>query len=86
VQVDDIFAEMEIAGQVHSGMLALMRDVRIVNKKERQGMEWCSKTYQLIYSKIGTNTEKLDGHWQGFTSFSSCIPGKVFLRRMRPRA
>jgi hypothetical protein len=86
VQVDDIFAEMEITGQLHSGMFAMLHDVRIVNKKERAGMEWCSKTYQLIYSKIGANTEKLDGHWQGFTSFSKCIPGKLFLRRMRPRA
>ncbi len=82
---DSIYAEMDVAGTIKSGVYIYLKDVNIVEHEELQGMEWCTKTYQLLLKKLN-GVLKLEGHWQGLTSFSSCIPGKVFLKRVVPRA
>ncbi len=85
VSVDDIFAEMKISGDVHSGIFLQMHDTEIVEFSKIAGMEWCLKQYQLIFKQSG-EIQRLEGFWQGAVSFGSCVPGKVFLKRKVPRA
>ena len=85
VYVDSIYAEMNVKGKVHSGIFLELKDEIILDHEELQGMEWCIKKYQLMLKKKD-NTFHLEGHWQGETSFSSCIPGKIFLQKKVPRA
>lgn len=85
VFVDDIYAQMEIKGNLHSGLLLMITDMNIIDDKISEGMEWCLKTYQLV-RKVKAQQLILEGRWQGKTSFSSCIPGKITLRKVEPRA
>lgn len=85
VSVDDIYAEMNLKGTVHSGILLELRDEKILDHEELNGMEWCMKKYQLMLKKEG-DVLKMEGHWQGETSFSSCVPGKIYLQKTVPRA
>lgn len=85
VFVDSIYAEMTIRGTIESELYIDIHDKEIIAHEELSGMEWCIKTYQLLLKQIGS-TLRLEGHWQGRTSFSNCIPGKVFLRKVTPRA
>ncbi|MEM1318907.1 MAG: hypothetical protein AAGG75_01560 [Bacteroidota bacterium] len=85
VSVDDIYAEISVTGTLHSGVLLQLKDIKILNSREFDGLEWCMKEYQLIF-KRENKTDLLEGHWQGHTSFSTCIPGKVKLQRLSPRA
>lgn len=84
VFVDNIYAEMDVSGTFHSGVYLQLKDDKIVSHEELEGMEWCIKTYQLLLKKNG-QVEKLEGHWQGQTSFSSCIPGRIELIKSTPR-
>jgi len=85
VFVDEIYAEMDIKGDFHSGVYLQIKDTEILNHEELEGMEWCIKSYQLLLKKNGGDWS-LEGHWQGNTSFSSCIPGRILLKRAIPRA
>lgn len=83
ISVEDIFVEMEIKGELLNDMFLKIQDVRILDSKIRSNMEWCMKEYQLIFKK---KEEKIDGFWQGNTSFGPCIPGKVHLKRYTGKA
>ena len=85
VFVDDIYATMIISGTLHSNIYMMLEDEDIINFKVNDGMEWCLKKYQLVF-KEGGGMQRLEGFWQGNTSFSTCIPGKVFLKKIVPRA
>lgn len=85
VFVDSIYAEMEVSGSFHNGVYLTMKDDKINTHEELQGMEWCIKSYQLLLKQIGA-VMRLEGHWQGVTSFSSCIPGRIYLSKAIPRA
>lgn len=85
VYVDSIYAEMNLSGKLHSGIYLEMKDERIIDHEELQGMEWCIKRYQLIL-KQRDSTFHLEGYWQGETSFSNCVPGKIYLQKKVPRA
>ena len=85
VYVDSIYAEMNLSGKIHSNVIMELKDDKILEHEELQGMEWCIKKYQLIL-KQRDSTLLLEGHWQGETSFSKCIPGKIFLQKIVPRA
>ncbi len=85
VYVDSIYAEMNLTGVIHSGIYLEMKDEIILDHMELQGMEWCIKRYQLLL-KRRDGILHLEGHWQGETSFSSCVPGKIFLKKKVPRA
>lgn len=78
IKVDDMYVEMEIRGTVHSGVFTQIKDTRIIDSKQRDGVEWCDKSYQLVY-KLLEKKMILEGHWQGNTSFSTCVPGKITL-------
>ena len=83
--VDSIYAEMNVSGSLESGIYLKIQDDEIVEHQELQGMEWCIKTYQLLLKQLD-GVLKLEGHWQGVTSFSSCTPGRIYLKKTIPRA
>lgn len=85
VYVDSIFAEMDVIGELHSGIFLELRDMKILEHESIQGMEWCIKRYQLML-KQQDSVIHLEGYWQGKTSFSDCVPGKIFLKKKIPRA
>ncbi|HRD82994.1 MAG: hypothetical protein IAE84_02980 [Saprospiraceae bacterium] len=84
VFVDNIFAVIELSGEV-SGNNISIREFRIVDSKKTKDLEWCIKTYKLTYSKSG-NTRQLSGSWTGHTNGTPCIPGKIILTRQISRA
>jgi hypothetical protein len=85
VFVDSIYAEMNVSGTVKSGIQIFIHDDEIIDHTELDGMEWCMKTYQLLLKQMD-GVWKLEGRWQGVTSFSSCTPGKIYLKKAVPRA
>ena len=85
VRVDDIFAVMELEGEITEGGYFRFMEIQIVESKKIETIEWCIKRGQLLV-KHEKDEWKLEGLWQGTTSFSSCIPGKIFLKKMVPRA
>lgn len=86
VKVDTIFAKMEFTGKINSGVYLMFQEKDIITSKKFVGMDWCIKRGQLLLRKQEDGTYILDGFWQGKTSFSDCIPGKIALRRGIPRA
>ncbi len=85
VSVDEIYSQMTIKGSLSNNILLNARDVTITQSEQNQGMEWCMKNYILILKKEA-NVWKLEGHWNGSTSFSTCTPGKIFLTKVIQRA
>lgn len=85
IEIEGMFVEMEIRGSVHSGVFTQIKDTRIIDSNEKDGIEWCDKSYQLVY-KLKEKEKVLEGHWQGTTSFSTCVPGKIFLKKQIIRA
>lgn len=84
VFVDNIFAVIELSGEV-SGNNISIRESRIVDSKKTKDLEWCIKTYKLTYSKSG-NTRQISGSWTGHTNGVPCIPGKIILTKQLTRA
>lgn len=82
--IDKIYAEMEIVG-TWDGEKFIFREIKIVHSKADAGMEWCIKKGELMLFKNG-EAYRLEGDWWGNTTFSSCTPGKVFLKKIKPRA
>jgi hypothetical protein len=85
VKIDDIFATMELEGEFSGGVIFRFQETAIVDSKKFEGLEWCFKRGQLLF-KQDKEGWKLEGFWQGATEFSTCIPGKIFLKKANPRA
>jgi len=85
VSVDDIYASMSIEGTLSNNILMNAKDISIIETEQNAGMEWCMRNYSLILKK-DNNVWKLEGHWNGSTSFSTCTPGKIYLKKAIPRA
>ncbi|MFT6322278.1 MAG: hypothetical protein ACJAT4_003214 [Granulosicoccus sp.] len=85
VYVDEIYASFDISGELNNEIYLELKDSDILDNKVNDGMEWCLKKYQLVF-KMKNGIPNLEGFWQGKTSFSTCIPGKVFLKKQVPRA
>lgn len=85
VQVNDIYAKMEISGKLHGKELLVLEDGKVITHEIPDGMEWCHKSYQLRLSEEDGKIF-LVGAWQGVTSFANCIPGKIRLERAKIRA
>jgi hypothetical protein len=85
VKIDDIFASMELEGEFSGGVIFRFQETAIVDSKKFEGLEWCVKRGQLLF-KQDKEGWKLEGFWQGVTEFSTCIPGKIFLKKANPRA
>lgn len=83
--VGDIYAEMEIVGEFREGKYLHFQETKVVDFKAEDGMEWCIKKGVLTLFEMDGKLH-FRGTWQGTTSFSNCIPGKVYLDKVKPRA
>ncbi|RMG80638.1 MAG: hypothetical protein D6714_14315 [Bacteroidetes bacterium] len=83
-KINGLFAVMELAGEWRDGTLTF-REIKILDEKADPGMEWCIKSGVLTLIEAG-DTPRLEGTWRGRTSFSDCFPGKIFLKKVIPRA
>ncbi|HMO41018.1 MAG TPA: hypothetical protein PKC76_03070 [Saprospiraceae bacterium] len=85
VYFENVYAEMELEGEVLAGKILQFRETKITAAKRVEGMEWCLKQAVLTLMKTG-DPWRLEGAWNGATSFGPCIPGKILLRKGIPRA
>ncbi len=85
VFIENIYAVVELSGEVTGPNSIRINETRIVDSKKTEGLEWCIKSYSLTFSKSG-NTAKLAGPWTGHTNGLPCIPGVVSLSRIATRA
>lgn len=85
IQVDDLFCEMKLVGSFNDGMTLKIKEIEMVNSIEKEGMEWCFKTIDLLLIKQNPQW-KFEGRWKGFSSEKSCIPGNMVLKKVIPRA
>ncbi len=84
VRVDEIYAEMAMSGTSFDQELLILEDKEILTNDIEQGMEWCMKRYVLRL--INDNgILRLEGDWNGTTSFGTCDPGKVHMKKRPPR-
>lgn len=82
VYADDLHAVMDLKGELQANQYIKLEELKIVEHTEMEGMEWCVKRAQLFLKK-DQNVLKLEGDWQGNTSFGACIPGKIFLKKIK---
>jgi hypothetical protein len=85
VYFDKYFAEMELKGEIKKGNVLHFYEVKIVNFDEPEGMVWCIKQGQLRLRPVKKGF-RLEGPWQGQTSFGPCVPGLILLTKVVPRA
>ncbi|NJL74999.1 MAG: hypothetical protein HC892_08165 [Saprospiraceae bacterium] len=85
VYVDNIYVEMELEGIITNGDYIKFQETKMVDSKIVEGLEWCVKGGYLILKKE-KDTYILTGIWNGFTSFGTCIPGRIELKRVVPQA
>jgi len=84
VSVDDIYAELDVEGQVIDRNTVLIREIRFVRFSRLENLEWCYKLARLTLQRQGA-TWRLEGPWEGYTSFGRCIPGQIFLTKEKPQ-
>lgn len=84
VYVDNIYAIVELQGEIH-GNEVILQETRIVDSRKIPGLEWCVKAYKLTYS-APNRTPTLSGSWTGHTQGIPCVPGSVVLSRKAARA
>jgi hypothetical protein len=86
VKLEEIYATMELKGELIGPTTLSFQEVKIVDETSREGMEWCFKQGFLIF-KNENGLYKLEGPWSGKTKQESpCIPGDIVLERVSPRA
>lgn len=85
VYVEKIYAEMNLKGQIQKDGSIQITETKLLDYKEFEGMEWCIKDMELKLSRF-KKTWIMEGNWKGQTSFGSCIPGRIFLKKIVPRA
>ena len=75
---------IKLVGCYRGDVLHLI-EKEIVFSKKPEELSWCFKTMQL---KVAFKDKKqiLKGTWQANSQFGSCIPGEVFIEKVKPRA
>ncbi len=77
---DDVYVIIELKGSAKSGTVVLLEELKIVEHRKYENMEWCIKKMQLIHKYEGDEA-KLEGFWQGKSAAGECIPGKIYLTK-----
>ncbi len=85
VSINQLFAEMKIKGQLIKPGVFEFSEIQILNMAKEAGMDWCYKHGFMRLERIGDHW-RLAGEWSGFSEFGACVPGKIFLRKQRPKA
>jgi len=81
----ELYAEMELKGEVYNNRYLRFQEVKIVNHTIGENMEWCIKRGQLLLT-YKNNHAYISGLWKGRTSFSDCVPGRIELKKEILRA
>ena len=85
VKVDEIYAEMELTAFVMDDKTIQFTEVKIVDSKKVDNLEWCFKSGKLtLVKELGQL--KLVDPWEGFSAYGPCIPGRIILVKEIPRA
>ena len=86
VTLGKIHATMELEGEIIGDQSFSFKELRILDEKSHEGMEWCYKSGFLLISREKGKV-MLKGPWSGKTKDeSACIPGDIILQRTAPRA
>lgn len=78
-------ANFEIQGEIKENQM-ILKDVKLIEGDILPSGEWCEKIIVLLIDTNDLKKDKLEGSWQGKTTFSRCTPGKVFLKKDKDRA
>lgn len=81
VSLGSMYAEMEIEGEIYNGEYLKFQETKIVEYEIEPSLEWCIKKGHLV---IKNNF--ISGVWEGNTTFSVCMPGRIELTRVPPQA
>lgn len=85
VKEKNLTSRMEVKGEWLTKSKVKLSDVRLLEHKEPDGVNWCFKTYLLDFT-ITDKKPVLNGVWSGKTSTDKCVPGKVYLKKSLPKA
>lgn len=79
----DFKANFEVQGEEKNGQIFL-KDMKLIEADALPSGEWCEKNMELIIIHH-KKENRLEGKWQGKTTFSQCTPGKVILKKNTDR-
>ena len=82
---DTLTATMNFSGTIHKGGYLSLKETDIIEGSKMTTYEWCLKQYSL-YIKPKEDDYYLVGFWTGVSKSSTCVPGKIKLKRRRNRA
>jgi hypothetical protein len=85
VYYDKFHAKMSLKGEIMKGGIVKYEEIALVDKDDINDAEWCIKQVALLLRKEKGQLV-MDGLWQGKTSFSTCVPGRIVLKKVAPRA
>jgi hypothetical protein len=77
-------ATFSFKGQIKGDVISL-NDTEQIEADTLPSGEWCMKIMSLTL-KHYRKFDRLEGTWQGNTSFSKCTPGKIILKKQIERA
>jgi hypothetical protein len=81
----NLTSKMEVEGYWKSKTELVLNDIRLMDHKEPDNIDWCIKQYNMVFKKSKNNL-LIEGDWKGKTKTAECIPGKIFLSRPKLRA
>lgn len=81
--VDKIYVEMALEGEIQGDVLKF-KETKMVRYTRLEEMAWCFKWGNLRLNRKNS-AWRLEGGWEGNSSFGPCIPGKVFLVKTVPK-
>ena len=76
-------ALFSVSGTIKDNQLTI-NDLKAIESDQIPLGEWCLKS-MLLRLIPQRKHDKLEGSWQGKTSFSQCTPGKIALKRITDR-
>jgi hypothetical protein len=77
-------AQMDFKGKFTKDLFLNYDEQTILKYDQIPNSEWCIKKADLIY-KVKDMVPTLEGLWEGKTSFSNCIPGRIYLKKQKPK-
>lgn len=81
---DTLTATMEFTGTIHKGGYLNIKETNLVEGSKMTTYEWCLKQYSL-YFRTKEDDHYLVGFWTGVSKTSTCVPGKIKLKRRPDR-
>ena len=81
---DTLTATMDFTGTIHKGGYLNIKETNLVEGSKMTTYEWCLKQYSL-YFRTKEDDHYLVGFWTGVSKTSTCVPGKIKLKRRPDR-